>query len=227
VPGSGGAPGTGGEIGTGGASGMGGATGSGGTPGTGGVIGTGGAPAPCLQFVASDTAFTGVASGLTGAVEDFSRDALGVPVIAFVAVPGNYFLHNADVTFESFATSDQATAGTRRSSVVAQSGNGLTSSIGLFNGYDGVAPTFAAPQVAAGLSIRVPSGSDTFTMSVRRSDTTDVATFSVTSTGTTAYAGVRSTCGAVIKSMDFGPAPVSGGAHQSIYWELASVRYAR
>jgi hypothetical protein len=224
--GSGGATDMGGATGSGGASAVGGAPGSGGAASTGGATGAGGGPAPCLQLLTASTDFDAAASGLTAVVEDFSRDALGVPVITFVTVLGNFFQHNADVTFESFATSDQATAGSRRSYVVAQGGNGATSSIGLFNGYDGVAPTFAAPQTAVGLSFRVPSGSDGFSLLVRRSDTTDVATFAVTSTGSASYAGIRSTCGAVIHSIDFGPNPVPGGSHQSIYWELASVRYA-
>jgi hypothetical protein len=31
----------------------------------------------------------------------------------------------------------------------------------------------------------------------------------------------------VIQSVDLGPDPVPGGPHQSIYWELAFVHYAR
>jgi hypothetical protein len=224
--GGGGAAGAGGAIGAGGAVGSGGATGSGGAHGAGGVAGTGGAPAPCLQLLTSDSAFGAIATGLTATLEDFSRDALGLPVIAPVAVLGSFFLHSGDVTFESVATSDQAAAGTRRPYVDALGGNGATSAIGLSNGYDGIAPTFTSPEVAVGFSFRVPSGSDGFTMTVRRSDTSEVATFTVTSTGSASYVGVRSTCGPVIQSIDFGPNPVSGGPHQSSYWELASVHYA-
>jgi hypothetical protein len=225
--GTGGAGGIGGATGTGGALGSGGATGTGGALGAGGVTGSGGAPAPCLQLLTSDSAFVAIASGLTATLEDFSRDLLGLPVIASVAVLGSSFLHSGDVTFESVATSDQAAAGTRRPYVDALGGNGATSAIGLFNGYDGIGPTFTMPEVAVGLSFRVPSGSDGFTMTVRRSDTSAVATFTVTSTGSASYIGVQSTCGRVIQSLDFGPNPVSGGPHQSIYWELASVHYAR
>jgi hypothetical protein len=225
--GTGGATGSGGSVGSGGATGSGGAVGTGGMTGTGGVTGTGGAPAPCLQLLTSDSAFGAIASGLTATLEDFSRDVLGLPVIASIAVLGSSFLHSGDVTFESVATSDQAAAGTRRPYVDALGGNGATSAIGLFNGYDGIGPTFTMPEVAVGLSFRVPSGSDGFTMTVRRSDTSEVATFTVTSTGSASYIGVQSTCGRVIQSLDFGPNSVSGGPHQSIYWELASVHYAR
>jgi hypothetical protein len=226
VFGTGGASGLGGAPGTGGVSGAGGAIGTGGAVGAGGVSGTGGASAACLQPIASDAAFNTVASGLTATVEDFSRTALGLLVILPLTVAGNYFLHSGDVTFESFATSNQAAPGTVQAQVGALAGNGITSAIGLSTGYDGITSTFAQPESAVGLSFRVPSGTDTFTMTVRRSDTTDVATFTVTSSGTTAYIGVQSTCGPVIQSVDLGPDPVAGGPHQSIYWELASVHYA-
>jgi hypothetical protein len=200
--------------------------GTGGSVGTGGVSGTGGASAACLQPIASDAAFNSIVSGLTATVENFSQNALGLLVIVSVVVPGNFFLHSSDVTFQSFDTSNQASPGTTSTSVDALTGNGVASAIGLFSGYDGITSTFAQPQRAVGLPFRVPSGTDGFTLTVRRSDTTDVATFTVTSAGSASYIGVQSTCGAVIQSMDLSPNPVSGGPHQSIYWELASVHYA-
>jgi hypothetical protein len=197
--------------------------GGGGGAGPAGTAGS--ASGSCLELMTSEQEFTQAISGLTVVTEDFFRDADGAAITDFAVAYGDHFYHHDEVTFESFATSDQQPAGTRSDCVVTERGDGITSAIYAYNGYDGIAMLFTAAQVAVGFSVSAVSGTEGFSLSVLDADGSVVERLALPASGPY-FAAVRSTCGATIDSLEVAPNPSETGYHHSQYWALAWVKYA-
>ena len=128
------------------------------------------------------------------------------------------------MTFESFATSDQAEPGTRSNYIVTLNGDGISSSIGSYAGFDGIAMHFSSAQVAVGFSV-TEAGTAGFSLSVLDADGSLVEQLALPANGPY-FAAVRSTCGAIIDSLEVAPNRSETGEHQSQFWRLAWVKYA-
>jgi hypothetical protein len=76
-----------------------------------------------------------------------------------------------------------------------------------YAGFDGIRSLFASPQA------------------VSRSDAAGTTTFALPTT-MAPLAGVRSNCGAIIKTIDVLPDQVPSGEHQSTFWTLTSLTFA-
>lgn len=218
---SGGVADSGGSSGDGGSGGGGGADGSGAT-GSGGASGAGDG---CLQLLADEAAFAAVLPSFVTTVEDFTLDRDGNPVTDFIVTPGDDFLYYEELTFDSFATSDQQPLGTRTARVVANRGVSIESRIPSFSGYDGIDSNFVAPQSLVGLRAQSTGPTD-FILGVVRSDAAEVATYAVPIATGVFTLGVHSTCGPIISSVELSPERVPGGPHESVHWIMTEVEFA-
>jgi hypothetical protein len=217
--------GTAGSIEQGGSSATEGGRGGAGPAGASGTAGSAGsAGRPCLELLTSEAAFTEATSSLAVVTEDFALHADGGAVTDFAVDYGNNFYHHDEVTFESFATSDQAEPGTRSGDIVTLNGAGISSMIGSYTGFDGIAMHFVSAQVAVGYSV-TQAGTAGFTLSVLDADGGLVQELPVPAEGPY-FAAVRSSCGAVIQSLEIAPNRSESGEHQSQFWRLAWVKFA-
>ncbi|MBN1610485.1 MAG: hypothetical protein JW940_27900 [Polyangiaceae bacterium] len=190
--------------------------------GTAGFAGSAGSP--CLELLTTEAEFTQATASLTVVTEDFSEHADGGAVTDFAVDYGNNFYHHDEVTFESFATSDQAEPGTRSTDIVTLSGNGISSMIGSYTGFDGIAMHFASAQVAVGYSV-TQAGTEGFSLTILDADGNAVAALAVPANGPY-FAAVRSNCGAVIETLEVAPNRSETGEHHSQFWRLAWVTFA-
>lgn len=196
----------------------------GGAPGDGAVDGADDTPPPCLELLSTRGDFDAAAQSLTVIDEDFSRDAQG-NVTQYAVVGGDYFYQHANVTFQSFATSDQAAPGTVSDLVVGHPDTTSVSSIiGSYDGFDGIRSRFTDPQVVVGITLTAGTP-DPFLLAVTSSADAGSMTWTVPS-GTT-FVGIRSHCGAIVESVDLSPQPLAGGSHNSIYWQMNDLSFAR
>jgi hypothetical protein len=193
------------------------------TAGTAGSAGAAGGP--CLELLTSEAAFDAATSNLTVGTEDFALDADGAAITDFAVAHGDHFYHHHEVTFESVATSDQADPGTRSDDVVTLEGNGISSMIGSYTGFDGIAMLFASAQTAVGFSV-TQAGTAGFTLAAVGSDGSVVGALAVPATGPY-FAAAVSHCGDVIQSLEIKPNRSETGEHHSQFWRLAWVKYAR
>jgi hypothetical protein len=172
----------------------------------------------------SEQEFAQAASSLAVATEDFSLDAEGAAITAFAVHSGNDFYHHEEVTFESFATSDQAAPGTRSDYIVTLNGDGISSMIGDYAGFDGMAMHFAAAQMIVGFSV-TEAGTAGFTLFVLDAEGSAIGEIAVPASGPY-FAAVLSTCGVGIGTLEIAPNRSETGEHQSQFWRLELVSYA-
>jgi hypothetical protein len=210
-------------VGAGGAAGAN-AAGAGGTAGAGGAGG-----APCLQLLTSSPQITAAMQGLTTSQAEFDHDANG-NMLTFQVVAGDTFSTHALVTFKSIDTSNQAPVGTVDDYVVAKPPSAVVSASTAavaYAGFDGLRAILAAPQTVVAFTGSVSTGSpaDGFVLVVGRSDTTQTTTYTLPTTSAP-LAGVQSSCGAIIKTLDVLPNQVPGGEHNSTFWAMTSLTFA-
>jgi hypothetical protein len=179
----------------------------------------------------SASQITAAMQGLTTAQAEFDHDANG-NMLTFQVVAGDSFSTHALVTFMSIDTSNQAPVGTLDTYVVAKPPMAIVSASPApspaYAGFDGLRATFASPQAVVAFTGNIPTGSpaDSFVLVVGRSDTAETTTYALPTTSAP-LAGVKSSCGAVIKTLDVLPNQVPGGEHNSTFWSMTSLTFAR
>jgi hypothetical protein len=203
--------------------------GAGGVAGSGGAGGAGGTPV-CLHLLTTSQQINAALQGLAVTKADLDHDASGNPVV-YSVMAGDSFYDHASVTFISVDTSDQASVGSTSSYVVATPPSEIVSYptvANSFAGFDGLRSLFATAQTVVSFTGTVATGqqADGFALVVGRSDATQTTTFTLPTT-MAPLAGVQSSCGPIITTLDVLPNRVTGGEHMSSYWSMTSLSFGR